>query len=32
MSTNVTHFIKHRNKMIQAMDTPKAQLCRVGRH
>ena len=26
MSTNVTHFTKFRNKMIQAMDTPKATL------
>ena len=24
MSTNVTHFTKHVNKMNQAMDTPKA--------
>ena len=23
MSTNVTHFTKHMNKMIQAMDTPE---------
>ena len=25
-STNVTHFTEHMNKMIQAMDTPKATL------
>ena len=24
MSTNVTHFTKHMNKMIQAMDSPEA--------
>ena len=24
MSTNVTHFTKHMNKMIPAMDTPEA--------
>ena len=26
MSTNVTHFTKHMNKMIEAMDTPKASI------
>ena len=26
MSTNVTHFTKHMNKMIEAMDTPEASI------
>ena len=26
MSTNVTHFTKHMNKMTQAMDTPEASV------
>ena len=26
MSTNVTHFAKHMNKMIQAMDSPEASV------
>ena len=26
MSTNVTHFSKHMNKMIQAMDSPEAKV------
>ena len=26
MSTNVTHFTKHMNKMIQAMDAPEASI------
>ena len=26
MSTNVAHFAKHMNKMIQAMDSPKASV------
>ena len=26
MSTNVTHFTKHMNKMIRAMDTPEASI------
>ena len=26
MSTNVTHFTKHMNKMIQAMDSPEASV------
>ena len=26
MSTNVTHFTKHMNKMIQAIDTPEASV------
>ena len=26
MSTNVTHFIKHMNKMIQAMDSPESSV------
>ena len=26
MNTNVTHFTKHMNKMIEAMDTPEASL------
>ena len=26
MSTSVTHFTKHINKMIQAMDTPEASI------
>jgi len=33
MSTNVTHFTKHINKMIQAMDTPvKPQSPHFGKH
>ena len=26
MSTNITHFTKHMNKMIEAMDTPEASI------
>ena len=26
MNTNVTHFTKHMNKMIEAMDTPEASI------
>ena len=26
MSTNVTHFTKHMNKMIPAMDTPESSI------
>ena len=26
MSTNVTHFAKHMNKMIEAVDTPEASV------
>ena len=29
MSTNVTHFTKHMNKMIQATDTPEASVTSV---
>jgi len=31
MSTNVTYFTKHMNKMIGAMDTPEPQLPHFGR-
>ena len=26
MNTNITHFTKHMNKMIEAMDTPEASI------
>ena len=31
MSTNVTLFTKHVNKMIQAMDSPKASVTSLGK-
>ena len=30
MSTNITHFIKHMKKMIEAMDTPEASIAHFG--
>ena len=30
MSPNVTHFTKHMNKMIEAMDTPEASIAHFG--
>ena len=32
MSTNVSYFIKHMNKIIQSMDTPEASMASFGRH